>query len=117
MAFNNSQEMGRPITIKDEGVPLTTNVGSLDFAGAGVTGGAVGTAVTETINGGGAGSSPLTTKGDVWGFSSVDARIPIGADGNVLTADSSQTLGLKWAVPSAAAATIDYTTSFMFMGA
>lgn len=53
--------------------------------------------VTATGGGGGTASSPLTTKGDIWGFSSVDARIPIGTDTYVLTADSSQTLGLKWA--------------------
>jgi hypothetical protein len=45
-------------------------------------------------------ASPLTTKGDVWGYSSVDARIPVGSNGQVLTADSTQTLGLKWATPS-----------------
>lgn len=45
--------------------------------------------------------SPLTTKGDVLGFSTVNARIPIGTDGQVLTADSTQTLGLKWAAPTA----------------
>jgi hypothetical protein len=39
----------------------------------------------------------LTTKGDVQGYSSVPARIPVGADGTVLTADSTQTLGVKWA--------------------
>ncbi len=44
-----------------------------------------------------AGSSPLTTKGDLWGFSTVDARIPIGTNGQALVADSAQTLGLKWA--------------------
>ena len=44
-----------------------------------------------------AGSSPLTTKGDVFGFSTVNARIPVGADTTVLTADSTQTLGVKWA--------------------
>lgn len=42
-------------------------------------------------------TSPLTTKGDVWGFSTVNARVPIGADGFVLTADSTAALGLKWA--------------------
>ena len=46
------------------------------------------------------GGSPLTTKGDVYGFSTVDARIPIGANNTVLTADSTQALGLKWAAPS-----------------
>jgi len=49
-------------------------------------------------------SSPLTTKGDVWGFSSVDARIPVGANNQVLTADSAQPLGLKWATPGASPA-------------
>jgi hypothetical protein len=44
--------------------------------------------------------SPLTTKGDLYGFSTVNARIPVGTNGQVLTADSTQTLGLKWATPS-----------------
>jgi len=47
-----------------------------------------------------AGSNPLTTKGDLFGYSSVAARIPVGTNGQVLTADSGQTLGLKWATPS-----------------
>jgi len=46
------------------------------------------------------GGSPLTTKGDMYGFSTVDARIPIGANDTVLTADSTQSLGLKWAAPA-----------------
>lgn len=41
-------------------------------------------------------TSPLTTKGDIWGYSSVNARIPVGSNGNVLTADSTQALGVKW---------------------
>ena len=41
--------------------------------------------------------SPLTTKGDIYGFSTSDARIPIGANGTILTADSTESLGLKWA--------------------
>jgi hypothetical protein len=39
---------------------------------------------------------PLTTKGDVLGFDTALARIPIGANDTVLTADSTQSLGLKW---------------------
>ena len=45
-------------------------------------------------------TSPLTTKGDVWGYSTTDARIPVGANGTVLTADSAETLGVKWAAPA-----------------
>jgi trimeric autotransporter adhesin len=54
-----------------------------------------------TAIGGGGLSSPLTTKGDVWGYSTTDARIPVGANGTVLTADSVETLGVKWAAPAA----------------
>jgi len=45
-------------------------------------------------------TSPLTTKGDLYGFSTLDARIPIGTNNQVLTADSTQALGLKWATPA-----------------
>jgi hypothetical protein len=50
-------------------------------------------------------TSPLTTKGDLYGFGTSDARIPIGANNTVLTADSGETLGLKWAAPSGGGAT------------
>lgn len=42
-------------------------------------------------------STPLTTKGDLFGFSTLNARIPIGTNNQVLTADSAEALGLKWA--------------------
>ena len=45
---------------------------------------------------GGGGSSPLTTKGDVYTYSTVDARLGVGTDGQVLTADSTEAIGLKW---------------------
>ena len=43
---------------------------------------------------------PLTTKGDLFGYDTGNARIPIGANDTVLTADSTQALGLKWAAPA-----------------
>jgi len=45
---------------------------------------------------GGGGSSPLTTKGDLFGFNTADARIPVGTLGQVLLADSAEALGVKW---------------------
>lgn len=51
--------------------------------------------------GGGGDPSTRTTKGDLEGFSTVDARIPVGTNGQVLEADSAQALGVKWATPAA----------------
>jgi len=44
--------------------------------------------------------SPLTTKGDLYTFSTSDARLGVGADGTTLVADSSENTGLKWATPA-----------------
>lgn len=54
------------------------------------------------------GSSPLTTKGDLYGYSTTNARVPVGTNGQVLTADSTQSLGVKWATPSSGGAS-DWT--------
>lgn len=66
MAFSDLQESGRPISIYDEGILLASNIGSIDFAGAGVTGSVLGTAVTETIPGS-SGGGKLTATGTVNG--------------------------------------------------
>lgn len=55
------------------------------------------TLASNGAGGGGGGiTSPLTTKGDIWGYSSFDTRIPVGSNGTILMADSTQVLGLKW---------------------
>ncbi len=41
-------------------------------------------------------SASVTTKGDIQGYSTSPARIPVGTDGQVLSADSTQALGVKW---------------------
>lgn len=70
--------------------------------------------ITETNDGGveqinlqsAGGSSPLTTKGDLYTYDTGDARLGVGTDGHVLTADSTQSTGIKWAAVSGAGNTI-----------
>lgn len=63
--FSNSRELGRPLTIKDEGVSLHDNVASIDLVGPGVAGAVLGDEVTETISGGV--GTPETPVGDING--------------------------------------------------
>jgi hypothetical protein len=55
--------------------------------------------------------TPLTTKGDVFTFTTVDARLGVGANGTVLTADSAEATGLKWAAAAGGSMTLLSTTS------
>lgn len=65
--------------------------------GSAITKDGSGNFVNTVISGGG---SPLTTKGDLYTYSTVDARLPIGTNGYVLTADSAEATGMKWAAVS-----------------
>jgi hypothetical protein len=61
--------------------------------------------------GGGGLSSPLTTKGDVWGYSTTNARVAVGTNGQVLTADSTAATGVAWASPASGGMTLISTTT------
>ena len=41
-------------------------------------------------------NSPLTTKGDIFGYSTTSARVAVGNDGDTLLADSAATTGLRY---------------------
>jgi hypothetical protein len=50
-----------------------------------------------SVNSFNASNPPLTTKGDLYGFSTVPSRVAVGANGTVLTADSTNANGVAWA--------------------
>ena len=60
---------------------------------------------------GGDSGTDLITKGDLHGYSSSNTRIPVGDNDQVLTADSSEALGLKWATPASSSLTTNVQTS------
>lgn len=61
------------------------------------------------------GSSPLTTKGDLYGHSTVDARVPVGANDLPLVADNSAALGVSYkALPIAGGGTGQTTATAAF---
>lgn len=74
------------------GLPLSTGVtGTLPLLNGGT--GTAAASANAAFNA----LSPLTTKGDLLSYSTVNARLGVGANTQVLTADSTQTLGVKWA--------------------
>jgi hypothetical protein len=82
---------------------ITNDVGDITevAAGTGISGGGTSGSVTITNSM----ATEIDAKGDLIGGTGADAfaRLAIGTNGQVLTADSVETTGMKWATPSPAA--------------
>jgi len=84
---------------------VTNDVGDITAvtAGTGISGGGTSGAVTVTNSM----ATAIDAKGDLIGGTGADtfARLAVGANGTVLTADSAEATGLKWATPSGGSST------------
>lgn len=85
---------------------------AIQFKQAALTGGEIAAASTMALeydgtqfqlvgSGGGGTTSPLTTKGDIYTYSTTNDRLPVGTNNYILTPDSTASTGLKWQTLSA----------------
>lgn len=80
----------------DYRAPLRGPAGATGASGAtGATGATGPTGATGAT--GPAGTAPVTTKGDLLTYDTGAVRMGVGTDGQVVTADSTQAKGIKWA--------------------
>jgi hypothetical protein len=113
---------GGTIRVEDEGTSVVATAVALNFTGAGVSVTDAGSnEATVTITGGGAGDVATDAIWDAKGDLAVGtgantaAKLTVGANTYVLTADSAEVTGLKWAAPTGGSAD-PLTADFIISG-
>lgn len=123
--------VGKSDALQTPGVPLTVTVGGTAARGGGpsymrgdaqlVVGAgtptqptgqvaALGSAFTAMRSDATIKQGIVTTKGDILTFGTLPDRLPVGANGLAVVADSAVALGIKWAAPASAAHNLLSTT-------
>jgi hypothetical protein len=88
--------------VKNGALAIRTAVDAIDSSMVDLKGGTTGQVLAKATNTDmdfswvAAASSPLTTKGDLYGYSTANARVAVGTNGQLLSADSTAATGVSW---------------------
>lgn len=92
MTANTNNLLARGVWIGSGAGSVSTYAATAPTTGQALVATSATTATWQTVSA----AIPLTTKGDLYTYTTTGARLPVGANGRVLVADSTQATGLAW---------------------